>query len=50
MNNFLGNKEDIIKYLNCRKTGFNIQEANKYFSLIEVRHIIFCYLIHFFQK
>jgi hypothetical protein len=50
MNNFLGNKEDIIKYLNCRKTGCNMQEANKYFSLIEVRHIIFCYLIYFFQK
>ena len=46
MNNFLGNKEDIIKYLNCRKTVYGIQEANKYFSLIEVRYIIFCYFIY----
>ena len=35
-NDFLGNKQDILKYLNCRMTGYGIQEANQYFSKIEV--------------
>ena len=30
-NNFYGNKEDIIKCLNARLTGYGMQEANQYF-------------------
>lgn len=37
----LGNKQDIIKYLNARITGLGIKEANQYFNLIEVSYIIF---------
>lgn len=40
ISNFLGNKEDILKYLNCRMTGYGIQEATQYFSQIEVSNII----------
>ena len=32
----LGNKQDIIKYLTSRMTGFGIKEANEYFYKIEV--------------
>lgn len=45
--NILGNKQDIIKYLNARMTGIGIKEANQYFNLIEVSHIIF---YNFFLK
>lgn len=41
-NNFYGNKEDIIKCLNARLTGNGMQEANQYFSQIEVTYISFC--------
>ena len=33
--NFLGNKQDIIKYLNARMTGIGIAEANEYFNKIQ---------------
>ena len=39
MSLFLGNKEDIIKYLTSRMTGYGIKEANDYFRLIEVTNI-----------
>ena len=41
MDNFYGNKQDIIKHLNSRLTGYGMQEANQYFSQIEVRYIEF---------
>ena len=33
--NFLGNKQDILKYLNARMTGYEITEANDYFNKIQ---------------
>jgi hypothetical protein len=41
MSLFLGNKEDIIKYLTARMTGYGIKEANDYFREIEVTNIYF---------
>ena len=43
--NFLGNKQDILKYLNARMTGYGITEANNYFNQIQknIENIqIFC--------
>ena len=43
--NFLGNKQDILKYLNARMTGYGIAEANNYFNQIQqnIENIqIFC--------
>lgn len=38
---FIGNKQDILKYLHARATGYDIKNANQYFNLIEVIHITF---------
>ena len=35
----LGNKQDIMRYLNAIATGIGIKEANQYFNLIEVIYI-----------
>ena len=45
MNNFLGNKQDIIKYLNARMTGNDIQKSIEYFNQLEVNYILFLILI-----
>lgn len=47
MSLFLGNKEDIIKHLNARMTGYGIREANEYFKEIEVINITIIKLIYF---
>ena len=45
--NTLGNKQDIIKYLDARVKGYGIKEANEYFYSLEV--IIYYFIIHHYK-
>ena len=40
-NNFLGNKQDIIRHLYALMTGNGIIDANRYFAKIEVSQIFY---------
>ena len=40
-NNFLGNKQDIIRHLYALMTGNGIKDANQYFGKIQVSQIFF---------
>ena len=49
MNN-LANKEVVLKCLEARKNGANIQEANKYIQEIEVFFLIISFFILIYSK